>query len=378
MKRFAMVMMCVLTFGAGAAQAADNVGFEDGNLTGWSAVGSVAVVSSYDSYNAPTYFAPDGNYFARIITSGCNLNSVERTFYLEAGESLAGYAAFDAGDYMPYNDYAVLRIQVFGAWNQLFYSNVRYVGDYGYTPWTSWDFVAPAAGNYTLYFGAENVGDCGVNSVAHIDLIEELCEDADSDGVCEDVDNCPGLYNADQLNSDGDEYGDACDECPFDAENDIDADDICGDVDNCPYDANTDQADNDADELGDLCDDDDDNDGVLDDDDNCQFDANADQADAEGDGFGDVCDDDDDNDAVLDTGDACPGTALEALVDVDGCSIDQYCPCDLGWKSHGKYVSCVAHAANDFVEAGLIDGEEHGVIVSEAAQSECGAKSKGK
>ncbi|MFA4946593.1 MAG: hypothetical protein WC607_03610 [Candidatus Micrarchaeia archaeon] len=36
------------------------------------------------------------------------------------------------------------------------------------------------------------------------------CLDANLDGVC-DLDNCPGVYNPDQLDSDGDGVGDACD-----------------------------------------------------------------------------------------------------------------------------------------------------------------------
>ncbi len=31
---------------------------------------------------------------------------------------------------------------------------------------------------------------------------------------CQPTDNCPNLANADQLNGDGDEFGDACDGCP--------------------------------------------------------------------------------------------------------------------------------------------------------------------
>ena len=36
--------------------------------------------------------------------------------------------------------------------------------------------------------------------------------DVDGDGVCGDLDNCPGMYNPDQLDSDGDGVGDACDD----------------------------------------------------------------------------------------------------------------------------------------------------------------------
>ena len=39
----------------------------------------------------------------------------------------------------------------------------------------------------------------------------EADENADGDGVCGDVDNCPGVSNANQANFDGDSLGDACD-----------------------------------------------------------------------------------------------------------------------------------------------------------------------
>ncbi|UCE59965.1 MAG: hypothetical protein JSU63_21285 [Phycisphaerales bacterium] len=47
--------------------------------------------------------------------------------------------------------------------------------------------------------------------------------DCDNDGACDDTDNCPTVYNLNQLNDDGDAYGDACDG-PFDADHDGDVD----------------------------------------------------------------------------------------------------------------------------------------------------------
>jgi hypothetical protein len=60
-------------------------------------------------------------------------------------------------------------------------------------------------------------------------------------------------------------------------------------------------------------------------------------------------------------------------------TVELACPCagpaaGGAWKNHGQYVSCVAHAANALVAAGLVPGSDHGAIVSAAARSSCGKK----
>jgi hypothetical protein len=81
--------------------------------------------------------------------------------------------------------------------------------------------------------------------------------DADNDGLTnkQEIDFlCRNIANADQADLDVDGYGDACDACVNDADNDIDDDGICGDVDNCSEVSNPAQANVDDDAFGDLCD----------------------------------------------------------------------------------------------------------------------------
>lgn len=87
-------------------------------------------------------------------------------------------------------------------------------------------------------------------------LAWRLTTDTDGDTFVDEQDNCPVNTNADQLDSDGDGIGDACD-------TDIDDDGITNTVDNCPSIANADQSDIDNDTIGDVCDADADGDGLL-------------------------------------------------------------------------------------------------------------------
>jgi len=81
--------------------------------------------------------------------------------------------------------------------------------------------------------GGYKVGETGSSMVLSA-IIYDPNQDADSDGVPDALDNCPGTFNPDQADADGDGVGNACD--------------------NCPFAANPDQADADGDGIGDRCD----------------------------------------------------------------------------------------------------------------------------
>jgi hypothetical protein len=81
--------------------------------------------------------------------------------------------------------------------------------------------------------------------------------DVDMDGVPDNRDNCPALYNVDQSDDDGDGLGNPCDlDCNRQRGKDVDCDTITNDpdVDNCPTIYNPDQGDTDQNGIGDACD----------------------------------------------------------------------------------------------------------------------------
>jgi hypothetical protein len=228
--------------------------------------------------------------------------------------------------------------------------------------------------------------------------------DADHDGTCDGVDVCPHLADPDQFDTDGDGIGDACDPdrdgdghldteeaaCgsdPTDAQAlppDADDDGTCDALDDCPADADADQADLDGDGIGDVCDDDRDGDGHPDTEeaacgsdpadaldlppdgdgdgacdavDDCPHDADADQSDLDGDGAGDACDPDMDGDTVQNDFDNCPRTANRDQANTDdrlfSCGTAAACQTATGCRvisDHGRphYLVCDNQAKSWF------------------------------
>ena len=69
-----------------------------------------------------------------------------------------------------------------------------------------------------------NVSSLGYNDI----VVWNYARDHDNDGLTDGADNCPRVANPEQIDTDGDLYGDACDD-------DDDGDSISDDWDDCSH-----------------------------------------------------------------------------------------------------------------------------------------------
>jgi len=163
-----LILIINLTTSLKQAQASIiNGSFETGDLTGWTAspAGLVSVVSSYDTFT-PVH----GNFFALLEAGEEGVyTTLSQTFSANAGDTILGWAFFQANDYMPYDDDAYVRIVQGNL--ILFSSSVSAVGDYGFTPWTFFAYTFPSSGTFTIEAGVRNVEDNDLSSVLGLDYV---------------------------------------------------------------------------------------------------------------------------------------------------------------------------------------------------------------
>ena len=207
LKKMVVIAICLLGFariGAAANISLTNHGFETGNLTGWTAAGTVFTtgstsVTTFDS----TVWAvnPNGNYMAQAdsnpiqvadldtffgLTAG-TINSVVipgngpvtngagilQSFSGSTGDELTMWWDFVSRDYMDFNDsaFAVITtpsntiVQLLAS----IWSGGITVGTSGSTAWQKFEYTLLEDGAYTIGFGVVNTGDEVLDAALFLD-----------------------------------------------------------------------------------------------------------------------------------------------------------------------------------------------------------------
>jgi uncharacterized delta-60 repeat protein len=290
--------------------------------------GKILIAGYFTSFNAVTQ-----NYISRLNGDG----SLDETFYSGSGANnyintmliLVNGNVFIGGNFTAYNGVAANRVALIhtGDFDQ---DDIENAADmFPVDPAESVDTDHDGIGN-NLDADDDNDGVPDSSDAFPLDASKSSAavNDSDGDGIDNATDNCPSVSNADQLNTDGDAQGDACDATP-NGDTDNDNDGVDNSSDNCPLVSNAGQLNTDGDAQGDACDSDDDNDGVTDASDAFPLDA-SESVDTDGDGIGDNADTtpngDTDNDGVDNLTDNCPDVANASQADDDHNGIGN--PCD--------------------------------------------------
>lgn len=186
MKKVLILVIALLTSGLITSEAEAvfiNGGFETGDFTGWTLTtppgASANVANSFTGDQGTIYNPVEGSYLAWLKTDGPgSYTTLTQNFNIFSGWWIEGWAAFDARDYLPYNDNAA--VNIYGGSGSLlatpWYSDVAAVGNYGDGPWTYWSWIPPASGTYTLELRIANASDSILDSYALFDANQVVPE----------------------------------------------------------------------------------------------------------------------------------------------------------------------------------------------------------
>jgi len=167
-----IILGAVLSISTVANAGLINGGFESG-LTNWdyNSPSSATIVNSHEGLSAM-----EGNSFLKLLgdTSGNGINNTAtQSFYLNVGDSIQGFAAFDWNDYNPYYDFSSVEIFDHNDISLAVLWSETGVGlsNYANTPWDFWQYTALASNTYKLVLSSGNTADSVNSSIALFDAI---------------------------------------------------------------------------------------------------------------------------------------------------------------------------------------------------------------
>jgi hypothetical protein len=158
-----------------------NGGFESGDLSGWAnpptQYGIVATnVTSHQAADGPAYAPVEGTRFALLPSGyGGRPTSLSKDFHAEAGDTIRGWAFFDAGDTLDIGNDDSARVTIKAGTATVatpFSASVSTVGNFGQTPWTQWSYTFTEAGNYRVEATCRDDNDPTNTSYLGLDAVE--------------------------------------------------------------------------------------------------------------------------------------------------------------------------------------------------------------
>lgn len=185
---FGVLLFAIALFQCPMAYAGPtNGGFETGDLTGWTATGTVAAVT--DEYARDSWLAglqppwsgiwdpTQGSYFASLWSTdgfGTDASTLSQTFTADAGDILSFDYFFDYGDFAPEYDTAVGTLSWSGGSATLFEYNTtgNELADDENVDWTTVSYALPLTGTYTLQFETVDGPSGFLESILGVDDVD--------------------------------------------------------------------------------------------------------------------------------------------------------------------------------------------------------------
>lgn len=142
----AILLLCTTQAQAGLV----NGDFGTGDFTGWTTTANASTISYGSGYAA--------DLFAGLGTN--SFTTISQSVFLNAGDTLTGWAKWLGHDYLPFNDNGFVSIGNM----TLFSADIGTYGAGGTSPEIDFTFTATTAGTYLLSAGVANQGDNVGNS----------------------------------------------------------------------------------------------------------------------------------------------------------------------------------------------------------------------